>query len=283
MKTLTIDINGIIGWDVTQDELLGQLSIAETDDEVQAVDVRINSFGGDVQTALSVFDRLTALDSDGCKVHTHMAGLCASAATVIAMAGSRRTMSPYGLMLIHRASVLTGGNRHDLDEATRELDKIDERLLQLYTDRTGHDRAELEELMDRCHGEGEFITPDEALAYGFVTEAAAAPAVEDRVAASIAGRLVTMQGHNLELQSRIDSMTSDKEELNAQIDTLNTQLATVCEDNRKMENRVKELAAELDRRPTACNAPDGETFADRWQQSDLYKYAAKELGMTRKS
>lgn len=279
MKTLTIDINGIIGWDVTQDEILGQLAIAETDDDVQAVEVRINSFGGDLQTALSVFDRLTALDADGCAVHTHMAGLCASAATVIAMAGSRRTMSPYGLMLVHRASVLTGGNRHDLDEATRELDKIDERLLQLYADRTGHDRTELEELMDRCHGEGEFITPGEALNYGFLTEAADLPAVEDRVAANIAGRLVALQGTNLALQSRIDTMTNEKEELNGQVDTLNTQLANVVEDRYKLEKRVSELAAELDRRPTACNEPDGDTFADRWQQSDLYKYAAKQLGI----
>lgn len=130
--------------------------------------VKINSYGGDVNDALAIFELLRSM---GDRVTTECVGFCASAATIIAMAGHVRRMSSYGLFLVHKCSSGAWGNENDLEAELEAQRKVNDRIIKLYQDVTGTDRARLEELMNEDNGNGIWMNVDEAIEYGFITEA----------------------------------------------------------------------------------------------------------------
>lgn len=284
---MRLDIIGIIGWDVTLEEINGAIDTVEQNDEIDSLLVRISSFGGDVSTALAIYDRLRALAGDGVAVTTHMAGLCASAATVIAMAGDKRTMNPYGLMLVHRASVMTAGNRHEHEQSLDTLDKIDERLAALYADRTGMSQGDALELMDKAGGEGIFIDAAQAYNYGFLTEEPETRDVDG--VENLATRILGSFDDNARLaaalvtaQERLEEEKAGREadrgaaskvaELNqSEIKRLNGSIDALKRDILKLEAEKQTLAAELDKRPVACDRIDGDDPAAAWQNSERYR------------
>lgn len=168
--TFVIEVHGTIGeswWGdgVTLESVSAQLkTIAGTDKKVL---VKINSYGGDVNDALAIFELLRSM---GDRVTTECTGFCASAATIIAMAGAKRRMSAYGLFLIHKCSSMWAGNENDLEAHLEELRKVDERMVQLYVDVTGCEKSRIEALMEENNGNGIWLNVDEAIEYGFITE-----------------------------------------------------------------------------------------------------------------
>ena len=289
VKRLILDIVGYIGLDVTVQELLGALESAECDDEVGEVLVRISSWGGDLQTALTVYDRLRGLSADGCRIVTQMSGLCASAATVIAMAGDVRTMSPYGLMLIHRASSGTWGNVHDHEQNADKLAKIDERMAALYADRSGSSAETIAELMDKAGGDGVFLDPQESYAFGFLTEQ---PADENPEGVQNLGRrILDSFTENEQLATRLDEansrlaeQTAECERLRRDMDEQKDKLGQVAlqlaeerrQERERLEARIAELEAALDTRPTACDRLDGDTAG--WADPERLQKVKQILG-----
>lgn len=129
--------------------------------------VRISSFGGDVSEALGIYELLRSL---GNRVTTECIGMNASAATIIAMAGHVRRMSKYGFYLIHKCSSAVYGNENEMEAELESQRKVNEKLVQLYVDRTGCDKDKIEELMEADNGNGRWLDIEEAMAYGFITE-----------------------------------------------------------------------------------------------------------------
>ena len=166
-----IEVYGTIGeswWDegVTFQGVSDQLKdIAKGTKKVL---VKINSYGGDVNDALAIFELLRSM---GDRVTTECVGFCASAATIIAMAGKVRRMSSYGLFLVHKCWGGIVGNENELEAELEAQRKVNEAILKVYQDVTGTDKAKLEELMNRNNGNGEWLNVDEAMEYGFITEA----------------------------------------------------------------------------------------------------------------
>ena len=166
-----IEVYGTIGeswWDegVTFQGVSDQLKdIAKGTKKVL---VKINSYGGDVNDALAIFELLRSM---GDRVTTECVGFCASAATIIAMAGKVRRMSSYGLFLVHKCWGGIVGNENELEAELEAQRKVNEAILKVYQDVTGTDKAKLEELMNRNNGNGEWLNVDEAMDYGFITEA----------------------------------------------------------------------------------------------------------------
>ena len=166
---IRIEIRGEIGgswWNegVTYDKVAAQLK--GTADGKKKVRVRINSLGGDIDEALAIYELLLSM---GDRVTTECYGRCASAATVIAMGGHQRLMSRYALFLVHKCWSGVVGNENVLEEALDEQRSINDRLAQIYADRTGTDKAKIEELMNSHNGDGEWLNADEAMEYGFIT------------------------------------------------------------------------------------------------------------------
>lgn len=170
-QQVTVEVYGTIGeswWDdgVTFKSVSDQLkNIAAGTKKVL---VKINSYGGDVNDALAIFELLRSM---GDRVTTECVGFCASAATIIAMAGHVRRMSSYGLFLVHKCSSGAWGNENDLEAELEAQRKVNDRIIKLYQDVTGTDRAHLEELMNEDNGNGIWLNVDEAIEYGFITEA----------------------------------------------------------------------------------------------------------------
>ena len=134
--------------------------------ECESVTVRINSLGGDVDTALAVHGILKE-----CKnVTTEAVGMVASAATVIFMAGTTRKINKSALFLVHKCmSTVYGGNENDLESELETQRTINDTMAEIYTD-GGVNPEKVAELMEANHGEGKWITANEAQRYGFATE-----------------------------------------------------------------------------------------------------------------
>ena len=74
--------------------------------------------------------------------------IAASAASVIAMAGTRVLMAPTALMMIHNPMTIAYGNHQDMQKAIGMLDEVKESIINAYEIRTGLGRARLAHLMD---------------------------------------------------------------------------------------------------------------------------------------
>jgi ATP-dependent protease ClpP protease subunit len=135
----------------------------------ERITVKINSLGGDVNHALSIYD---LLEEHPAEITTQIIGLCASAATVIAAAGTTRKMSRNALFLIHQCSSWLGRvNQTQLAAEIESQQTVNKRILNIYTDKCGKDKEkDIETLFAANGGQGKWIEADEALRIGFITD-----------------------------------------------------------------------------------------------------------------
>lgn len=176
--TVVINIEGTIGvpedwqFDTDDERVATYEKFRATIDSIRAVDARdvtvnIRSRGGSVEDALLIYEALSTLSA---RVETVCHGYVASAATVIAQAGDCRKISNGTLYLVHRATMAVDGNTDEILYASALLGKTDERIAQIYADRSGLPVEEFRELMSRDAGRGEWLTPEEAVAAGLADE-----------------------------------------------------------------------------------------------------------------
>ena len=109
------------------------------------ITVWINSPGGDVFAAAQIYNML--MDYKG-NVTVRIDGLAASAASMIAMAGTTVEMSPVGMLMIHNPSTAVIGNTKEMQAAIQMLDEVKESILNAYELKTGQSRQSLSDLMD---------------------------------------------------------------------------------------------------------------------------------------
>jgi ATP-dependent Clp protease protease subunit len=149
------------GWDgsgVTAKRISAALrSIGDKD-----VTVNINSPGGNFFEGVAIYN---LLKNHKHKVTVNVLGLAASAASVIAMAGDEILMGDGSFLMIHNAWAVTVGNRHDLIEASKQLEPFDKAMAQLYASRTGISEQEAAALMDA----ETWLDADASIEKGFAT------------------------------------------------------------------------------------------------------------------
>ncbi|MBS7893137.1 Clp protease ClpP [Streptococcus suis] len=105
----------------------------------------INSPGGDVFAAAQIYNMLMDYKGD---VHVVIDGLAASAASVIAMAGTTVSMSPVAMMMIHNPWTVAQGEAKDMQKVIEMLGEIKESIINAYELRTGLSRTKISHLMD---------------------------------------------------------------------------------------------------------------------------------------
>ena len=105
----------------------------------------INSPGGDCIAASQIYSML--MDYKG-KVTVKIDGIAASAASVIAMAGTEVLMAPTALMMIHNPATVAFGDHKDMQKAIEMLSEVKESIINAYEIKTGQSRAKLSHLMD---------------------------------------------------------------------------------------------------------------------------------------
>lgn len=75
-------------------------------------------------------------------------GLAASAASVIAMAGTKVLVSPVSMMMIHNPATMVWGDSAEMQKAIAMLSEVKESIINAYEIKTGMSRAKLSHLMD---------------------------------------------------------------------------------------------------------------------------------------
>ncbi len=105
----------------------------------------INSPGGDCVAAAQIYNMLMEYPGS---VTVKIDGIAASAASVIAMAGTKVLMSPTGLMMIHNPISVAIGDSAEMQKAVQMLDEVKESIINAYSIKTGQSRAKLSHLMD---------------------------------------------------------------------------------------------------------------------------------------
>ena len=123
----------------------------------------INSPGGDCVAAAQIFNMLSEYPG---KVTVKIDGLAASAASVIAMAGTEVWMSPVSMMMIHNPATVAWGDHSEMKKAMELLDAVKESIINAYVRKTGQSRAKLSHLMDA----ETWMDAQKAVEYGFVDE-----------------------------------------------------------------------------------------------------------------
>jgi len=105
----------------------------------------INSYGGDCVAASQIYTML--MDYQG-EVTVKIHGMAASAASVIAMAGTKIMMSPTALMLIHNPWTVAIGDKAEMERVGVLLDEVKESIINAYEIKTGLSRVKISHLMN---------------------------------------------------------------------------------------------------------------------------------------
>lgn len=152
------DIGG--GWfdGVTAKEFADELKTVKSQD----VNVRINSFGGDVFAGLAIYNQLRSHKG---AVHVHVDGIAASAASIVAMAGETITMHEGTQMMVHNPWAFVAGGAEDMRKMADRLERTTAEMVGVYSRKTGIDSETVASIM----AEETWYTAEDAVAAGFAT------------------------------------------------------------------------------------------------------------------
>lgn len=109
------------------------------------ITVWINSPGGDCVAAAQIYNML--MDYKG-NVTVKIDGIAASAASVIAMEGTKVLMSPVSMLMIHNPMTVAMGDTAEMQKAIEMLGSVKDSIINAYEIKTGLSRAKLSHLMD---------------------------------------------------------------------------------------------------------------------------------------
>ena len=127
------------------------------------VTIWINSPGGDCIAASQIYSML--MDYKG-NVTVKIDGIAASAASVIAMAGTKVLMAPTALMMIHNPATAAFGDHVDMQKAIEMLDEVKESIINAYEIKTGLSHTQLSHMMD----ETTWMNAKKAIELGFADD-----------------------------------------------------------------------------------------------------------------
>ena len=130
----------------------------ESDDPIH---LHIQSPGGELIPALYTSDLIESLSP---QVHTYVDGLCASAATLLTVAGNVRHMSKNSIFMIHQLSSVQAGTYNELTQALKNSDVLMDKLTNIYTKRSNLDLPELKQLL----AIDKYLDSDTCLQYGLI-------------------------------------------------------------------------------------------------------------------
>ncbi|ORJ31083.1 hypothetical protein ATE35_00500 [Streptococcus oralis subsp. tigurinus] len=146
------------------------------------LEVIINSGGGDVFTGSEIY---SMLKSHKGHVTVKIVGVCASAASMVAMAGDTVEMSPTGLLMIHNAMGWTFGNTQEHEKQIKSLEEANDSIAKAYQNKTGLPLSKIRDLMKA----ETWFSCNKAIEYGFVDKEMFVNSISQSMVASIVQHL----------------------------------------------------------------------------------------------
>jgi len=134
---------------------------AEASGEKSAL-IRINSGGGSWIEAQSMYAYIKA---SALKIDTANDGIAASSASVIFMAGRKRSMAAHAKLMIHNCSSPAYGGIADLQLAIDQQGHLNDSMATLYANATGQPLEQIKQMMQATT----WLSAEQALELGFAT------------------------------------------------------------------------------------------------------------------
>ena len=212
--------------------------------------LRINSPGGSVIDGLAIHDAIKRAPQ---KITAQIEGLAASIASIIALAADEVTMSQNSLFMIHNVWGGETGGAKDMRKAADLMEKMGDRLVNIYVSKTGKDESEVRNWMD----EETWFTAEEALAAGFIDY------VEEPIALAAKFDINKLNYKNTSIvvdmfksNKKLFKMENQFEELKNFISDLFNKKTKVDEAEIVNVLEIEEVAAKISELETAINASE---------------------------
>lgn len=219
----------------------------------RALNVHINSEGGEVYAGVAIFNALRSCSKE---VTIYTDGIAASIAGIIAMCGRKHYMSRYARLMIHSVSAGVFGDKTDFLAIVEEIQALEGNLAIIIGERMG---ITPEEVKARYFdGKDHWFTAQEAVAAGLAdgiydidVSVAASDSPKDVYKKTFTNRAaLCSQNQNTMFDVRkftekphFTNVTSEEEILRV-IDELNTQIETLESENSSLREQISTLQNE---------------------------------------
>jgi ATP-dependent Clp protease protease subunit len=163
LKDGVVFVRGVIDDDLAS-TVTAQLLFLENEAPENTINIYINSPGGSLTAALSIYD---AMQYVGPKVSTLCTGLAASGASLLLAGGAPglRMSLPHAQILIHQPFTQgIQGQASDIQIHAQEILRQRESLARIYAKHTGRPLEDVERALERDF----FMTPEQAKEWGLI-------------------------------------------------------------------------------------------------------------------
>ena len=143
--------------------IIAQLLFLDSQNGKEDIKLYINSPGGQVTSALAIYDTMQYVKAD---VSTICIGMAASGAALLLAAGAKnkRMVLPNGEVLIHQVMGGAEGQATEIEIAAKQILKIKQKTNEILAKHTGKPIEKIERDAERDY----FMSAEEAKAYGIV-------------------------------------------------------------------------------------------------------------------
>jgi len=143
--------------------ICAQLLFLESENPKKEIAMYINSPGGQVTSALAIYDTMQYIRSP---VSTVCMGMAASAGSLILQAGEagQRISLPNAKIMVHQPSGGARGMASDIEIQAEDIKKTKKLLNEIYVKHTGQSYETIERTLDRDR----YMTAEEAKGFGLI-------------------------------------------------------------------------------------------------------------------
>jgi ATP-dependent Clp protease, protease subunit len=154
--------------EVTDDKansLVAQLLYLESVNPEEPVEMYINSPGGSVTAGLAIYDTMQYVNPE---VHTFVTGQACSMGSLLLAAGTpgKRYALKNSRIMLHQPLGGTQGQASDIMIQAKQMEKVKDTIVGIYSETTGKEKADLMQLLDRDF----WLTSQEAIEFGVVDQ-----------------------------------------------------------------------------------------------------------------
>lgn len=155
--------------------IVAQLLYLAREDPDKDISLYINSPGGVITAGFAIMD---TMDHIPCDVSTICVGLCASMGTVLLTAGTKSKRFALPNSTIHMHQPLSGvqGQATDIEIHAREILRLQDRIRQIISDRSGQPYEKVARDTDRDY----YLTAEQAVEYGLIDGVLSGQAKEEK-------------------------------------------------------------------------------------------------------
>lgn len=219
------------------DDTISAKAVKDSLDNVKEdIVIRLNSGGGDVFEGIEIYNYLKSLSNH---ITIEVTALAASAASLVAMAGDKIIIRTGANMMVHEASTMAFGNKSDIQKTLNALTAIDTSIVDIYHDRTGLDRDEIDNLI----ANETWLTADEAINKGFADEKSSRKSVEKQKEGVENLKDSKYLARLKEQRSILNAMINEAEETSDEPSSDDSNEQRIAD----LENKIKNIESHLDK------------------------------------